>query len=332
LRATPLFGRRQCCAVAGTSQEVIRMKHNTHIYVARKSIEFLYDALGNLHNRSGSKASSKRKTEARQRGKILQRLLYYHKDTISEASWTPDDVLRDMALYHIFKLFTDSEFTDCEGYIKETHTKNGKYYYRARGGGGLPYRVEHLARVIRDMSKLRDYNDSFSMQQIMYLFFLLSHYVVDAHVPMHCDIRDDKPSAAKPKEGNYYEESWHAKVEGQWEEACTPVGLEEELFDREQSKHSDVKTTLSKFVTFKHGNRNHRREIKTYYIAPDDLLKFMIDLCIKTKERSLKLFPPAAPNNVLFDDKFNKLTREIFASAIGNLISIWSCIWSQEKP
>ena len=106
------------------------MKHHTHIYIALKSIEFLYDALKNLHYCSEAEASNERKKEARIRGKVLKRLLEYHKDSISEASWTPDDILHDMGLYHVFKLFTDREFKDCDNYIRETHTKNGKKYRR----------------------------------------------------------------------------------------------------------------------------------------------------------------------------------------------------------
>lgn len=301
------------------------MKHNSHIYVARKSIEFMYDALNNLYYLSGRKAGARRRTELRQKGKILQRLLNYHKDRIGEASWAPDDILADRS-FHIFKLFTRSEFTDCADYAKETHKKNQRKYYRAAGGGGLPYKVDHLARIIRDMTKLRDYNDAYSMKQIMYQFLLLSHYVVDAHVPMHCDIRDDVPSANKPKEGLYYDENWHEKIEEKWEKACTPVGISEDIFDRERAQDNIDQTVLSPFVTF--GIVEHIGEIKTYYIQSDNLMKYMIDLCIESKERSLEFFPVDDPNNVN-EGKFNDLTREIFAASIGNLISIWICMWEQ---
>jgi len=301
------------------------MKHYSHIYIARKSIEFMYDALENLYYPSGRKASARRRKELREKGKVLQRLLNYHKDRIEEASWAPDDILYDKS-FHTFKLFTKNEFTDYKDYAKETHTKNRRKYYRAAGGGGLPYKVEHLARIIRDMIKLRNYNDAYSMEQIMYQFFLLSHYVVDAHVPMHCDIRDDVPSANKPKEGRYYDDSWHDKIEGRWEEACTPVGFLEEIFERERVQDNIDPTTLSLSVTF--NVDYHTAEIITYYIQSENLMKYMIDLCIESKERSLKFFPVDEPNNTNEDD-FNGFTREMFSATIGNLISIWVCMWEQ---
>lgn len=88
------------------------MKHNTHIYIAMKSIQCMYDALANLRYRSGQPASAEKRKKAREAGKILQRLLYFHRADVTEASWAPDDILKDMALFHTFKLFTADEFTE----------------------------------------------------------------------------------------------------------------------------------------------------------------------------------------------------------------------------
>jgi hypothetical protein len=304
------------------------MKHHSHIYVAKKSIEFMYDALNNLYYPSGRAVGKDRRSELRRKGKTLQRLLYYHSDSITEASWAPDDILGDKARFHTFKLFTRSEFADYERFAKETHVKARKKYYRTTGGGGLPYRVDHLAQVIRDMMKLRNYNDSYSMKQIMYQFFLISHYVVDAHVPMHCDIRDDEPSSSKPSEGLYYDTGWHGRIEERWEQACTPVGIAENILERERAQDSIRTTELSPSVTFDLGTAAHCEQMKTYDIESNKLMKFMIDLCIQSKERGLELFPADNPNNFR-EGRFSDLTREIFSSSIGNLISVWISMWEE---
>ncbi len=301
------------------------MKHNTHIYIALKSVEFLYDALKNFHNIDDSEAKSSKRTKARKKGKTLQRLLNYHKDKAAEACWAPDDLLQDYS-FHIFKLFTASEFTDYQAFAKETHIKNSKKYYRASGGGGGIYRIEHLARVIQDMIKFRNYNDNFSMKQIMYMFFLLSHYVVDLHVPMHCDIRDDKPSEKKPSGGAYYKDSWHGKIEKYWDDACTPVAIKEKLFDRERALDKTEFNYLSDKTIFDLGDKNHIAEIKTYDLETSDLIDFLKNVCIDSKERNLTFFPIGTTDsfdNVILETK----TREIFAKTIGNLISIWVSIW-----
>ncbi len=304
------------------------MKHNTHIYIALKSVEFLYDGLINFHSTSGTEIKGKKRTNARKKGKTLQRLLNYHKDEAAEASWAPDDLLQDYS-FHIFKLFTAAEFTDYQDFAKETHIKNSKEYYRASGGGGGIYRIEHLARVIQNMIKFRDYNDNFSMKQIMYMFFLLSHYVVDLHVPMHCDIRDDTPSYEKPSGGVYYKDSWHGKIEGYWDDACTPIALEEGIFERERAQDETEPNFLSDKVTFDLGNKNHIAEIKTYNLKTRDLIDFLKNICIDSKECNFTFFPIGTT------DSFDKVileseTREIFSKAMGNLISIWVSIWPDD--
>ncbi|MEE9444007.1 MAG: hypothetical protein V3V99_15190 [candidate division Zixibacteria bacterium] len=308
------------------------MKHNTHIYIARKAMEFLYDSLAKVKTPSGNNVSSNKKKALRRQAKVLQRLLFYHRDHVTEASWAPDDILKDMAHYHTFKLFTDGEFGDAANFAKQTFTDNGDNYYRASGSGGLPFKVDHLGKIIANLIKLRDHNDSYSMQQLMYLLLLISHYVADANVPMHCDIRDDKPSDKKPAEGNYYSTKWHGKIESLWDKAATPVGLREGLIDIQRAQDNTELTDYSDSITFDVDNSADVKKIKTYAVPRNKLMDFMVELCIKTKKRSLVLFPPENPdpdNNEDYEAKLRELTPKIFADAIGSVISIWMCIWAE---
>jgi len=54
------------------------MKHNTHIYLAAKAIEFLRDSVDNLKTLDGDNAASKSRTKTKLRAVDLQRLLRYH--------------------------------------------------------------------------------------------------------------------------------------------------------------------------------------------------------------------------------------------------------------
>lgn len=307
------------------------MKHNTHIYLAAKGIEFLYEGLQNLHYVTTHKSAEPATiSKMRLKGKVLQQLLMHYEDMITEASWAPDDILNDKSQYHTFKLYTEAEFPGGASLAKETCRNK---YYRVSGGGGLPYKVDHLARVISDMNKLRTYNDRCSMNQIMYQFLMISHYVVDAHVPMHCDIRDDPPSdtdKVKPRNGKYYSEGLHGTIEQLWEDAVTPVAVEEEIIRVCRLDDAAPMQALSQKIRFDVTNKQHCNEIIPNIIPDDDLMGYMIDLCIQTKERSLQLFPvdnPAEWNKEIFP----KMTRDIFAQAISNLISIWIWIWCQNK-
>ena len=187
-----------------------------------------------------------------------------------------------------------------------------------------------------NMAKLREYNDRFQLRQIIYQFMLLSHYIADAHVPMHCDLRDDPPkkkqtdpsrrSGTDKPEGKYLKESAHGKLEGIWEKAAVPVAIKEKIIERSWGKQDPKPTNYSDAVTFTLDDCDKNGIIKTTIIPKYGLMNFMIDLCIKTKQRSLELFPLDDPKN-LQSDLLEETTREIFADCIGNLISIWRYIW-----
>ncbi len=305
------------------------MKHNTHIYLAAKGIEFFYEGLNNLHyTTTNRRAKQSTISKLRRQGKILQRMLMHYQDVISEASWAPDDILNDKSQYHTFKLFTEREFPNSRSFAKEIHEDK---YYRASGGGGLPYKVDHLARVISDMDKLRKYNDRCSMNQIMYQFLMISHYIVDAHVPMHCDLRDDPPSTndtTKPRNGNYYSDTLHGEIEQIWEDAVNPVAIEEGIIKVKRKDDDKPQTSLSQHIRFEVTNDEHCSKIIPYVIPNDNLMKYMIDLCIQTKESALLLFPIGDPLN-WNQQILPSMTREIFARTIGNLITIWIWIWGE---
>ncbi|OIP41788.1 MAG: hypothetical protein AUK47_05795 [Deltaproteobacteria bacterium CG2_30_63_29] len=97
------------------------------------------------------------------------------------------------------------------------------------------------------MAALREYNDQFTRRQLVYQMMLLSHYVVDAHVPMYCDLRDDPPSdtggsqpsrrrgAGKPA-GQTMKSTAHASLEDVWDAAATPVAVDEGIVTSEWAK------------------------------------------------------------------------------------------------
>lgn len=305
------------------------MKHNTHIYLAKKAIEFLYDGCENLYTIGQDKIESKTKTSVRNKAKALQRLLNYHEADVLEASWAPDDIICDKSIYHTFKLFTTDEFSDAKEYAQETHILDGKEYYRTKKGGGLPFKIDHLAKIISDLIKLREYNDAYSMKGIMYLMIMISHYIVDAHVPMHCDLRDDSPKDYTPKNGTYYNDRYHGALEKEWDAVTTEYAVATGCIEAERAayyKKSKGKENLKSAVQFDLSNPKHIDEIKVYNIPNNHLMSFIIEVCIHSKIRNNIIFAPGqtAPDM----ERFEQLTRPIYADCIGNLISIWLYIWN----
>ena len=86
------------------------MKHNTHIYLAAKAIELARQSVDNMLDKKNNYIAGKKKTKERKAATQQQRILQYYQDLIEEASWAPDDILKDNDPNHIFKLFTSKEF------------------------------------------------------------------------------------------------------------------------------------------------------------------------------------------------------------------------------
>ena len=315
------------------------MKHNTHIYLAAKAIELTKQSVDNTVLTDGRYLRGYRKGKERNRAKERYRILKYYEELITEASWAPDDVLHDNDPYHIFKLFTDDEFPEHGLTDKPKFERDGVTYYKF--AGGLPYRVDHLAQQIIDMSKLRDYNDQFELRQVMYGYLLLSHYIADAHVPMHCDLRDDPPSGGRDMEpsrrrgtekpsGEYMDKKAHNKLEQLWDDAVTPIAIREETVPITWDKDRVRDTDYSELVAFSIDDCKKGQAIKVPVISGTKLMGFMIDVCIKSKERSRRLFPVENPKK-RNDDILPEVTREIFADCIGNLMAVWRYMWERHR-
>jgi len=315
------------------------MKHNTHIYLAAKAIEFTYDGVDNTVMKSGAYLKGKKKSAERRAATERQRILRYYQDLLFEATWAPDDVLKDNDPYHIFKLFTDDEFPGHGLTDKQTFEKDRVVYYKF--AGGAPVSGRSIAQEIINMAKLRDFNDQFDNKQIMYQYLLLSHYLADAHVPMHCDLRDDPPKARRDSQpsrrsglkkpaGAYMKSSAHNDLETLWDNAVTPVAIKEGIRPRTSVKEKVEKSEYSDAVTFGLKDCRKRGAIKVPLIPKGGLLDFMIDICIESKRRGQILFPIDNPRE-RNDAALPEITRAIFSDCIGNLMALWRYIWFSHR-
>ncbi|MDY7037094.1 MAG: hypothetical protein SV375_13140, partial [Thermodesulfobacteriota bacterium] len=133
----------------------------------------------------------------------------------------------------------------------------------------------------------------------------------------------------KPRNGNYYSDELHGEIEQLWEDAVNPIAIEEGIIEVKRKDDDCPQTDLSGQIQFNVTNNDHCDEIKPYVIPDDNLMSYMIDLCIQTKERALLLFPIASPSD-WNKQLLPKLTREIFAQIISNLITVWIWIWGEE--
>jgi hypothetical protein len=181
------------------------MKAMSHGFLALKAIERLKKA---------------KISKYRQQADELVGWLHNHRDGVLTGAWYPDKVFKDMANSHVFKLLPkDSGLTDqfClppdsllykAGLESPLH---GKPYCIADPGDNLPTRCEAWAHSVVDNLKILETEDkgspvASSANHIALAMFIASHYIADAHMPLHCDGR------AFSSGGNL-----HAAVESAWD-------------------------------------------------------------------------------------------------------------------
>jgi len=133
-----------------------------------------------------------------------------------------------------------------EEYLKDS-AELDKPYWTVGGSGHLPDRVIALNHSIIDMLKLADFpiafylknkpskeykaeelskqkikdlsmSPNFSARQIALTFFIVSHYVCDAHMPLHCDLRDMTAKTLDGKSERRLPKGLHPGIEAAWDE------------------------------------------------------------------------------------------------------------------
>jgi len=185
------------------------MKKFTHAWIAFKAIERL------------------QKVQLTDENKVFADFLINwfsnHKDDVIRGAWYPDEVIVDNSTSHIMKYAPDpagglsTEFRVLpsksllykEGktstLYKKVFTIDKKY--------NLPERCEALAHSVIDNLKIQQREDKGSAltptdHHIALILFMLSHYIADAHMPLHCDDRPD----------NIGTFDLHGAIEQKWEE------------------------------------------------------------------------------------------------------------------
>lgn len=154
-------------------------------------------------------------SEQKENAASLVRWFHHYRDFVIEGSWYPDEVFKDMATSHILK-YRPSSTPTREILRKLPDTMRLAALEQstepfAYDGGNLTDRCESLAHGIVDCFKMLRTEDkgcpiSPSNNHIAMRFFILSHYIADCHMPLHCDARPFS-----------YGEDIHGLIEDRWD-------------------------------------------------------------------------------------------------------------------
>lgn len=209
------------------------MNQSTHAWLA-------IEAYKKIERFSSTSKGKKKKVP-----KLKELLGDYLKDVVV-AAWLPDSLIKDMSYGHVFKnsLYSGDQtkrfILTKDQLIEKIQSKSavaeaafgripdswwGRPYRVKTNGGHLPARISAITLTLRDMFKMGD--DSvfritgikskgseiiqsgmlFSPKNIATMFWMISHYIADAHMPFHCDNRD-LASTTNQKTHGEIEDAW----------------------------------------------------------------------------------------------------------------------------
>ena len=196
------------------------MKKYSHAWIAFMAIKRLEIIATTSDEKVITGVTDKVRTEA----KALVKWFKNYRDFVIKGAWYPDDVFKDMGTSHIVKYTPAQKGEDVDfRKLPATHSiftmmnkKSpllGKPY--TIEGGNCADRCEAISHSIIDNFKMLAREEkgcpiATSGNHIAMRFFILSHYIADCHMPLHCDSRAF--SSGK---------NIHGAIEKKWEDFIT---------------------------------------------------------------------------------------------------------------
>ncbi len=189
------------------------MKQYTHAWLAMMAIKRL-----DMANIPETEGRGKNPQQVAHYAKSLVRWFKNYRDFVVQGAWYPDQVFHDQGSSHGAKYSIGDPLLGPQSFLvlpktmeiynlmmKESGLYEEPYVYDS---GNVIDRVNAMCHTIVDNFKIQFREEkgnpiSPSSTHMSMRFFILSHYIADAHMPMHCDSRKlDKI---------------HASIEEQWE-------------------------------------------------------------------------------------------------------------------
>ena len=185
------------------------MKKFAHAWIAFKAVERLQNAVLDPKDQPYAKS--------------LIDIFMNYRDGVIDGAWYPDLVFKDNSTSHIMKYSPVDSAAPAGAFpaLQKTSLlmqagKDSPLYgkaFKADARCNLPERCESLSHSVIDNLKIQEYEEKGSPltptgNHIALILFMLSHYIADAHMPMHCDKR--------PAEIGAFD--LHCAVEKKWDE------------------------------------------------------------------------------------------------------------------
>ena len=241
-------------------------------------------------------------------------------------------------------------------YVKDAPELNSPYKSHPAKGGHLPNRVIALSQTVGDMLKMSDYplsfyakkekssayhkdlsaqsvkdlslSPNFSARQIALTLFMLSHYICDAHMPLHCDLRDYGGDRDKTRR---LPKKLHPSIEEEWEENFPEKEVLILHEYKKQSVDEAVKTLPEKSIIKIDEQKEYRLDNKIPNITQDEWQE-MVCVCrvSYTVSRQWIKEPYKDVKDLIQgigEAEFARVTNYIFHDTVQAIASIWHKAW-----
>lgn len=275
----------------------------------------------------------------------LLRFLRENNDGILQGAWFPDSIIHDNSTGHIWQLKKENGTGTRVHKIPSTSKVKQLVEHRseqeaiAKIKGALPDRCQALAYEIRDKLKIKN---KVGMEQnnpgaaiipnnneIALSFFMLSHYVADGHMPLHCDARQFPDSIH-----DYMEKYWEDEIKSDYLLIEDPArddfrfGLDQDGFP--------VENILGTLLTEVNDDIEHRRFVMSFGSDNDNVWDYMVDVCYHSYLLSTEIIPHDVTASLTREDyisqyhqKFKDSSAAILGDTIDSMARIWLNVWKE---
>jgi hypothetical protein len=281
-------------------------------------------------------------TNYRKKADSLIKWFKNNRDFVVQGAWYPDAIIKDMATSHILKYEHDetSKLKTFRKLPKAYHLydigKQSNLYkkpYKIERGN-LPDRCESLAHSIIDNFKMQESEDKGSPisptdNHVATVFFMLSHYIADAHMPLHCDSR------AFSNESNI-----HAHIEHEWDEAmrdCYFIDFDNERFFYDPDGYP-LKTDNNAVVDWLEQEIIDRPFSLSWGTGNSNVWDFMKAITQYSYLTADKMIPENyTPENLDWDTfksldtgySFDDYSKYLLIDSIDSIAKVWLRVWNK---
>ena len=317
------------------------MKKYSHAWLAFMAIKRL-EVIANTDNESVVKGVNE---GTRTYAKTLVKWFKDYRDFIIEGAWYPDDVFKDMSTSHIVKYKPDDQGEyDSFRNMPSTHSiagmmkKKSPLYKKPYSitKGNCADRCESIAHSIVDNFKMLHKEErgcpiSTTNNHIAMRFFILSHYVADCHMPLHCDGRPFSD-----------EKGIHEAIEKKWEDQVRKsykIDTDNSRFFYDPDGYP-LPLSLTPLMQSVEEEIANRQYIHGWGTGNSSTWEYMSGVSQYSYLFSYYLIPQTFSNTLgiakfmeqtewgLNFDKYNKM---IFSDAIDSIARIWLHVWIKYK-